>query len=119
MKNTCLVIVFFFLIKHVSLSQLNPQQASAEQMSVEERLRLLEDKTHQMDLRLAKFDKQHHKGCKILVAGVLCSAMGTMMLLNEDIGGIEAATFFGALGGALYITGTVVILDSPRRLRVK
>lgn len=120
MKNIWLVVLFFFVIKQASLSQVNQQQQGATgQYSFEERIKLLEDKTDQMDLRLAKFNKQHHKGCKILVAGVLCSAMGTVMLLNEDIGGMEAATFFGALGGALSITGTVVILDSPRRLRTR
>ncbi len=87
-------------------------------LSLEERVDALDRNSQQLNLRLADFEKQHHKGCKILVAGILGSALGTVMFANQDIGGKEPALAFGGLGLAFTTVGTFQILDAPRHLKV-
>ena len=87
-------------------------------ISLEERVNALDRNAQQLNLRLEDFEKQHHKGCKILVVGILGSALGTVMLANQDTAGKEPALAFGGLGLVFTTVGTYYILDAPRRLKV-
>jgi hypothetical protein len=56
-------------------------------LSLEERVNALDRNSQQLNLRLADFEKQHHKGCKILVVGVLGTALGSVLFANQDTAG--------------------------------
>jgi hypothetical protein len=120
MKKVISILLICISLANTALSQrtssVNPD--TTIEISLEERLNALELETQQMNQRLSKFENQHHVGREFLFSGILASAIGVVLITNQEIAGKKPAFVFGGLGFALGAAGSICIIDAPRHLRI-
>ena len=119
MKKSILII-FSALLSSAVIGQIAPAISSTStiDLSLEQRVEAIDRNAQQLNLRLSNFERQQHKGCAMLITGLLSSTLGTVLLINQDVAGTQPALIFGGLGAGLSAVGTIMILDAPRRLKV-